>query len=92
MEFKFIRSALPNKVTLLKSDILPEVGGDTHYVDTVTSYEELPEDIKIQVANKTAFYTYLKFRDVIPGTNEEQMQILRQGNHHPLITTHPETG
>jgi alpha-ketoglutarate-dependent taurine dioxygenase len=68
-----LRDKLPNKVTLLRSVIKPAEGGETHFLDTITAYEELPEDYKNRLRGKSALYSYLKFRtaDEVPGVSAE---------------------
>lgn len=78
---------------MLKSEILPLSGGDTIFVDTIAAYEGLSNVEKAIVRGLTGHFTYLKFRDFIPGlegTKEEEF--LKKGVDHPLITTHPEIG
>lgn len=85
-------SEMPNLVTLLRSEVRPSVGGDTHYADTVTAYEELPAAWKERVAGRTTHNSYLKFRESVPGTTEEVHAYLLKGHNHPLVSTHPVTG
>ena len=67
--------------------------GDTHYVDTVSAYEGLSDEVKARVSGLIGHFTYLKFRDEVPGINDkEDLEFLKQGTEHPLISTHPVTG
>ena len=87
------RTDFPNSITFLKSLIRPTSGGDTVYADTISAYEALPEDIKQRVQGKTAHYSYLKFRNEIPGVStDEERAYLSRGSDHPIITQHPVTG
>ncbi len=83
---------LPTKVTFLKSEILPLVGGDTHYVDTTAAYQSLSDDFKGIVRGLKGHFSYLKFRDEVPGITSADKVYLDNGQDHPLITCHPETG
>ena len=66
--------------------------GDTYYVDTVSAYEGLPENIKERIEPLAGHFSYLKFRDSVPGVTEEEAEYLRRGWDHPLVTVHPLTG
>ena len=79
-------------MTFLRSEITPTDGGDTHFADTVAAYEALPASVKDRVSSLIGQFTYLKYRDNIPGVNETETENLRRGSEHTLISIHPRTG
>jgi len=63
---------------------LPELGGDTIWVDAALAYEELPEDLKQRFEG-------------LHVTHDYRSKLLRGGHDypivaHPLVRTHRETG
>jgi len=66
--------------------------GDTHFVDAVAAYSKLPLDIQHKLDSLQGHFSYLKFRDTVPGVTEEDYEYMRKGWDHPLITIHPRTG
>jgi len=87
---------LPTKFTALLSEIRPEGCGDTLFADSTAAYEALDSDTKKQVEGQTAYYNYLKHREVIggevAGLSHEEVIRASSSATHPLITTHPITG
>eukprot|EP01031_Cornospumella_fuschlensis_P041015 gene41015-50033_t len=72
---------LPSKVTLLKSLVLPEDGGDTFFSNSVLAYQGLSDEWKTKIDNLTAKYSYLKYRgDVLESlTDPEAIAALHRG-------------
>lgn len=85
-------SHLPTKITFLRSEILPSEGGDTHFADSTQAYKTLPSSLKERLNGLKGHYSYLKFRDHIPGIVGDDEEYVKRGQVHPLVITHPITG
>jgi alpha-ketoglutarate-dependent taurine dioxygenase len=88
---------MPTKITFLKSVIRSDGCGDTHFADTVSAYDALPDDIKNRLEGLTASYSYLKHRTIssngtVAGLTAVEVQAALKGTVHPVITVHPITG
>jgi taurine dioxygenase len=99
MLYYIIRSQLPTKVTIVRSDIRPEGCGDTEFANTVAAYAALPSELKSKLNGLTGLYSYttLKVTDATVVHGQESLtdtEIEKAAKFvvHPLITTHPVTG
>jgi taurine dioxygenase len=78
--------------SLLYAVELPQAGGATYFADTVSAYEQLPQDVKQTLAGKRAVQSYAKFnRAYSVPTNEAQTR-KTQDIDHPVVRTHPYSG
>ena len=66
--------------------------GETYFSDTTTAYDRLPADWKVRLEGLTGFYTWLKWVPSVPGIEGSEHERMVKGVHHPIISTHPETG
>ncbi len=83
----------PPKATVLFARSLPETGGDTQFVNMYSAYTDLPDDIKLKIADLKAVHVYQSrhsMRKLMPLSEESQNDVL-DGVVHPLVRTHPET-
>jgi taurine dioxygenase len=86
--------------SILRAIEIPSVGGDTLWANTVSAYEDLPEPLKVLVANLRAIHTNLHDYAGVLG-NESQEQLDRRHavftstvyeTEHPVVRVHPESG
>ena len=83
----------PPKATVLFARSLPETGGDTQFVNMYSAYADLPDDIKLKIADLKAVHVYQSRHSV------RKLMVLTEGDKknipnsvvHPLVRTHPET-
>jgi alpha-ketoglutarate-dependent taurine dioxygenase len=92
----------PPAFTLLHGVMMPEVGGDTIWANTVSSYESLPKELRdladtLRIVH-TNTHDYAK-----PSSREESSNDIISGHRrtfvskvfrteHPAVRVHPETG
>ena len=84
----------PPKATVLFARSLPETGGDTQFVNMYSAYADLPDEIKLEIADLKAVHVYQSrhsARKLMPLSEENQKDVL-DSVVHPLVRTHPETG
>jgi taurine dioxygenase len=87
----------PPKITILKSIIVPELGGETMFCSMRAAYDGLSDRMKSHVAGLTAKHGFGRFDRLFSGSSE-----LRRRLHaieldyphpdHPVVAVHPETG
>jgi alpha-ketoglutarate-dependent taurine dioxygenase len=75
---------VPTWGAVLRAVNLPEVGGDTIWVDGGLAYRALPEDIKQRLENKLVTHD---FRSALARAGHEYPVVA-----HPIVRTHRETG
>ena len=93
--------ARPPAATILRSETIPPVGGDTLYCDAATAYEALPEATKDKLAPLRAVHSasraygpqsaysrelHLRAMPIIVSPEADKTYV------HPLVRTHPVTG
>lgn len=97
----------PPMATLLRSQVIPPVGGDTLYCDGTRAYEALSDDMKAKLAPLQAIHTaghaygskgvYAREAEAGGGVLPRAMPIIfnetaDKTHVHPLVRTHPVTG
>ena len=83
----------PPKATVLFARSLPETGGDTQFVNMYSAHADLPDEIKLKIADLKAVHVYQSRHSV------RKLMVLTEGDKknipnsvvHPLVRTHPET-
>ena len=75
---------VPTWGAVLRAIDLPELGGDTIWVDAGLAYRSLPDDIKARLENK---YVTHDFRSALARAGHEYPIVA-----HPIVRTHRETG
>jgi taurine dioxygenase len=75
---------VPTWGAVLRAVDLPELGGDTIWVDAGLAYRSLPDDIKARLENK---YVTHDFRSALARAGHEYPIVA-----HPIVRTHRETG
>ncbi|MCB1437378.1 MAG: TauD/TfdA family dioxygenase [Rhodobiaceae bacterium] len=87
----------PPMGTMLCSKIVPEVGGDTCFVDMAAVYEGLSERMQAYIAGLEAVHDFTPFKRLF-AAREGGMEALRKYEElypamtHPLVRVHPVTG
>lgn len=85
--------AAPSMGAVLRARELPASGGDTLWADAAAAYAGLPDDIKGRIEGRTATHDLLfDFGDRIAPERRAAMAADFPPQHHPIVTTHPETG
>jgi alpha-ketoglutarate-dependent taurine dioxygenase len=75
---------VPTWGAVLRAVNLPDVGGDTIWVDAGLAYDRLPEDVKRRLEG---LYVTHDFRDALAGAGHDYPIVA-----HPIVRTHRETG
>jgi taurine dioxygenase len=84
---------VPSMGSMLRCVQCPEVGGDTMWINMVAAYENLPDDVKTQIADLKAAHDFLPlFGIVVPEDQHDEMRKRFPPAIHPVVRTHPETG
>jgi alpha-ketoglutarate-dependent taurine dioxygenase len=92
----------PPAFTLLHAVVIPAVGGDTLWANTVTAYQSLPAELReladrLRVVHTNDYdyaRTFNRGEQVDPATaaaHEEFISTVYE-TEHPLVRVHPETG
>jgi alpha-ketoglutarate-dependent sulfate ester dioxygenase len=92
----------PPAFTLLHAVVIPPVGGDTLWANTVTAYESLPEELR-DLADKLRIVHTNAYDYAASAGREERDDVTRQAHRqqfvstvyeteHPAVRVHPETG
>jgi alpha-ketoglutarate-dependent taurine dioxygenase len=75
---------VPTWGAVLRAVNLPDVGGDTIWVDAGLAYDRLPEDVK---ARLEGLHVTHDFRDALANAGHDYPIVA-----HPIVRTHRETG
>ncbi len=93
--------AAPPAATLLRSEVIPPVGGDTLFVDAARAYEALSPTLQAMIAPLRAIHSASRSYGTqgvfAKDTRARTMQIIvseeaDKTQVHPLVRTHPVTG
>ncbi|MBH0120441.1 TauD/TfdA dioxygenase family protein [Rhodococcus sp. NPDC003382] len=84
----------PPAITFLRSELVPDVGGDTTWTDLGAAYANLPESLKAFLDGLRAEH---RFGGRVPrwaaGSESEQHVVTEPYvTEHPVVRVHPETG
>lgn len=87
----------PTKYTILRSQIIPKVGGDTLWADMTAAYDGLSEPFKAMLDGLRAVHDFKNFRVLFSKSEEDQARLRRMEEmfpnpSHPVIRTHPVSG
>lgn len=81
---------------MLHAEVVPDVGGDTIWVDMAAAYDALSPTMRTILEGLTATHSptkaggYFAAREVGDGT--KATSTASQTAHHPVVRVHPETG
>ena len=91
----------PPSATLLHSKIIPPIGGDTLFANTILAYDDLSDDLKLKVEDLRVIHTAaLPYADdgfyALEEEKDRSMKIrpskeAKKTFIHPLVKRHPET-
>ncbi|MDR3096785.1 MAG: TauD/TfdA family dioxygenase [Paraburkholderia sp.] len=71
----------------------PPVGGDTMWANMALAWENLPEHVKVQIADLRASHSIqASFGAVMPIEKRLALKAQYPDAEHPVVRTHPETG
>lgn len=86
--------AMPPKATVLHAVQLPDMGGDTQYVNMRLAYDELPGETRRRIDGLKAIHVYQSRHSErkLMGLNAEAGARVPAAVIHPLVRTHPESG
>lgn len=87
----------PTKYTILRSQILPETGGDTLWSDMEAAYMGLSPAFRTMIDGLKARHDFKNFRVLFTKSDEDQKRLRRMEEMypnplHPVVRTHPVTG
>jgi alpha-ketoglutarate-dependent 2,4-dichlorophenoxyacetate dioxygenase len=85
-------NALPTKWSLLSARIVPQEGGDTHFVDTRAAWDVLPQALKDRARDAVAEHYFWKTRGRSGYTVTEEMRRAMPPAAHPVVRVIPESG
>ena len=87
-------SRITGQATIIYGEVMPEVGGDTHFCDMYGGYERLDPAWKARIAKLRAVhnldFSRTRRHGEDPMTDEQRRA--RPPVDHPIVRTHPETG
>lgn len=87
----------PTKYTILRCQILPELGGDTLWCDMEAAYAGLSAPFRAMIDGLKARHDFQNFRVLFTKSEEDQQRLRRMEELypnplHPVVRTHPVTG
>jgi taurine dioxygenase len=87
----------PTKYTILRCEIMPELGGDTLWADMEAAYDGLSDTFRNMIAGLRAVHDFQNFRVLFKNTEEDRIKLHRMEDmfpnpSHPVVRTHPATG
>ncbi len=87
----------PTKYTILRCQIMPELGGDTLWANMEAAYEGLSDIFRGMIAGLRAVHDFQNFRVLFKNTAEDRAKLHRMEDmfpnpSHPVLRTHPVSG
>ena len=87
----------PTKYTILRCEIMPELGGDTLWANMEAAYAGLSDTFRGMIAGLRAVHDFQNFRVLFKNTVEDRAKLHRMEDmfpnpSHPVVRTHPVTG
>jgi taurine dioxygenase len=80
----------PSRGGLLRAVVMPDVGGDTGWIDTAAVYRDLPYKIRCKVQGKQIINSYVhtySVQTMVKGPSDIFPDVIQ-----PLVYVHPENG
>jgi taurine dioxygenase len=87
-------SRVTGQATIIYGEVVPKVGGETHFCDMYGAYERLSPAWKARIANLRAVHNldFSRNRRHSEDPMTEAQKRERPPVDHPIVRTHPETG
>jgi taurine dioxygenase len=87
----------PAMATVLRSTIIPEVGGNTVFASMTTAYDSLNPALQECLCALEALHDFKVFRVLYSGTSEGRKRLLDleeafPNQRHPIVRVHPVSG
>jgi taurine dioxygenase len=87
----------PTKYTILRCEIMPELGGDTLWADMEAAYDGLSDTFRSMITGLRAVHDFKNFRVLFKNTEEDRIKLHRMEDmfpnpSHPVVRTHPANG
>ncbi len=87
----------PTKYTILRCEIMPELGGDTLWANMEAAYDGLSDTFRSFITGLRAVHDFQNFRVLFKNTEEDRAKLHRMEDmfpnpSHPVVRTHPTTG
>lgn len=87
----------PTRYSILRSLVVPPVGGDTLWADMTAAYDGLSEAVRALIDPLEAVHDFKNFRALFSDSEEDratlrQMEELYPNPTHPVVRTHPVSG
>ena len=87
----------PTKYTILRCEIMPELGGDTLWANMEAAYDGLSDTFRSMITGLRAVHDFQNFRVLFKNTEEDRIKLHRMEDmfpnpSHPVVRTHPVTG
>ena len=84
---------VPPMGAILKSEIVPDIGGDTMWANMAMAYDRLPDRIKDRISDLWAIHSIEQsFGGTMTPENRAKLVEENPPARHPVVVTHPETG
>ncbi len=78
----------PPAASILRGEIIPQAGGDTHWTNLAAAYQALSPKMQELICD---LHTVNKF-PVRPDARDDVRKNAQMASEHPLVRVHPETG
>jgi taurine dioxygenase len=87
-------SRVTGQATIIYGEVMPEIGGETHFCDMYGAYERLDPGWKARIANLRAVHNLDFSRTRRHGEDPmtEEQRRAKPPVDQPVVRTHPETG
>ena len=85
---------ITGQATIIYGEVVPDVGGETHFCDMYGGYERLDDTWKSRIANLRAVHN-LDFSRTRRHGEDPMTEAQKRATppvDHPIVRTHPETG
>jgi alpha-ketoglutarate-dependent taurine dioxygenase len=85
----------PPTASVLRSIVVPKLGGDTCFSSGVAAYERLPDDVKLRIHDLTALHGPMYHDYTGTLADPAKLKKLLEDNPpvaQPIVRVHPETG
>ncbi len=87
----------PTKYTILRCEIMPELGGDTLWANMEAAHDGLSDTFRAMISDLRAVHDFQNFRALFKNTEEDRIKLHRMEDmfpnpSHPVVRTHPVTG